>query len=158
MGATGLRTPGIRMKWVTRERAKVDRIACPWLITRFVDPKAEFRFVPKEKGDEVADREGGIPFDPPGVELTHYRGGGADRPGWGGPPPPGLALPTGNRPVRTFGYGFMGVLLGIYLMLLGGGDTAVVASLGISLVAGAGLNILVGISVGRVGRPGARRT
>jgi len=79
MGATGLRTPGIRMKWVTRERAKVDRIACPWLITRFVDPKAEFRFVPKEKVDEVADREGAIPFDAPGVELTHYREGGEER-------------------------------------------------------------------------------
>ena len=67
------------MKWVTRERAKVDRIACPWLITRFVDPKAEFLFVPRERVDEVADREGAIPFDAPGVELTHYREGGEER-------------------------------------------------------------------------------
>ncbi len=67
------------MKWVTREKAKVDRIACPWLITRFVDPKAEFLFVPREKVDEVADREGAIPFDAPGVELTHYREGGEER-------------------------------------------------------------------------------
>src|SRR4030067_1042527 len=57
MGATGLRTPGIRMKWVTRERAKVDRIACPWLITRFVDPKAGARVGPEEKGRAGAGRE-----------------------------------------------------------------------------------------------------
>jgi hypothetical protein len=67
------------MKWVTRERAKVDRIACPWLITRFVDPKAEFLFVPGEKVNEVAKRENAIPFDAPGVELTHYKEGGEER-------------------------------------------------------------------------------
>lgn len=61
------------MKWVTREKAKVDRIACPWLISRFVDPGAEFLFVPAEKVPEVASREGAIPFDTPDVELTHYR-------------------------------------------------------------------------------------
>src|SRR5213594_2612791 len=67
------------MKWVTREKAKVDRIACPWLITRFVDAKAEFLFVPREKVDEVAKRQGAIPFDSPGVELTHYKDGGEER-------------------------------------------------------------------------------
>ncbi len=61
------------MKWVTRERAKVDRIACPWLIKRFVDPHAEFFFVPAEKVRETAEREGATPFDVPGVELTHFQ-------------------------------------------------------------------------------------
>ncbi len=60
------------MKWVTREKAKVDRIACPWLITHFVDPNAQFLFVPKDKVQEVARAEGAIPFDAPDVELTHY--------------------------------------------------------------------------------------
>ena len=63
------------MKWVTRERAKVDRIACPWLIRRFVDPAAEFLFVPPDMVEEVAQKEGAIPFDAAGVELTHYREG-----------------------------------------------------------------------------------
>ena len=61
------------MKWVTREKAKVDRIACPWLIKRFIDRDAEFLFVPPDKVLEVADREDAIPFDVPGVELGHYR-------------------------------------------------------------------------------------
>ncbi|MEM4256429.1 MAG: chromate resistance protein, partial [Thermoplasmata archaeon] len=59
------------MKWVTREKAKVDRIACPWLIKKFVDPDAEFLFVPSDKVIEVAEREHAIPFDVPGVELGH---------------------------------------------------------------------------------------
>lgn len=59
-------------KWITRERAKVDRIACPWLIKNFVDPNAEFLFVPKEKVAEIASKENAIPFDTPGVELTHF--------------------------------------------------------------------------------------
>ncbi len=67
------------MKWVTREKAKVDRIACPWLITRFVDPKAEFLFVPREQVLEVAKTQGGIPFDTPGAELHHYKEGDDDR-------------------------------------------------------------------------------
>jgi len=67
------------MKWVTREKAKVDRIACPWLISRFVDKRAEFLFVPKEKVQEVAQREGAIPFDAPGVDLTHYEERGEER-------------------------------------------------------------------------------
>ncbi len=61
------------MKWVTRERAKIDRIACPWLIRRFVDPSAEFIFVPPEKVLEVAQKEGATPFDTSGAELTHYK-------------------------------------------------------------------------------------
>ena len=63
------------MKWVTRERAKVDRIACPWVIQRFVDPDAEFIFVPADRVAEVARETGATPFDAPGVELTHYREG-----------------------------------------------------------------------------------
>ncbi len=67
------------MKWVTREKAKVDRIACPWLITRFVDPKAEFLFVPVNKVLEVAKEQGAIPFDTPGAELHHYKEDGDER-------------------------------------------------------------------------------
>ncbi len=59
------------MKWVTRQRPKIDRIACPWLINRFVDPHAEFVFVPPDKVREVAAATGAIPFDVEGVELTH---------------------------------------------------------------------------------------
>jgi hypothetical protein len=60
------------MKWVTRARPKVDRVACPWLIKRFVDPDAEFLYVPQEEVMEVAKREGAIPFDVPNVELGHH--------------------------------------------------------------------------------------
>ena len=60
------------MKWVTRARAKVDRIACPWLITRFVDPSAEFLFVHKDEVRYTSQREGAIPFDVEGVELGHH--------------------------------------------------------------------------------------
>jgi len=62
------------MKWITREKVKVDRVACPWLIRKFVDPKAEFLFVPAEKVLEVAEREGAIPFDVEGAELGHHDG------------------------------------------------------------------------------------
>src|SRR5574341_2013987 len=62
------------MKWITREKVKVDRVACPWLIRKFVDPKAEFLFVPAEKVPESAEKEGAIPFDAPGVELGHHDG------------------------------------------------------------------------------------
>jgi len=62
------------MKWVTRENAKVDRIACPWLIRRFVDPAAEFLFVAPDRVQSVAEREGATPFDVPGVELGHVGG------------------------------------------------------------------------------------
>jgi protein-tyrosine-phosphatase len=60
------------MKWITRERARVDRIACPWLITRFIDPKPEFRFVPTSEVLTVAKREGAIAYDVPNVELGHH--------------------------------------------------------------------------------------
>lgn len=60
------------MKWVTREKAKVDRIACPWLIKRFVDPQAELLFVPADKVLDVAGESGAIPYDIPGAELGHH--------------------------------------------------------------------------------------
>src|SRR6266540_7009968 len=60
------------MKWVTRERPKVDRVACPWLIKRFVDPVAEVLYAPADQVLAVAEREGAIPFDVPGVELGHH--------------------------------------------------------------------------------------
>jgi hypothetical protein len=60
------------MKWVTRERVKVDRVACPWLIRRFIDPQAEFLFVPADQVLAVAGREGAVPFDVPGVEFGHH--------------------------------------------------------------------------------------
>jgi hypothetical protein len=60
------------MKWVTRERARVDRIACPWLIARFIDAEPEFLFVPAPDVLPVARREGAVPFDVPGVELGHH--------------------------------------------------------------------------------------
>lgn len=60
------------MKWVTREKARVDRIACPWLITRFIDRNPTFLFVPAAEVIEVAKREEAIPYDIPGVELGHH--------------------------------------------------------------------------------------
>jgi hypothetical protein len=60
------------MKWVTRRKARVDRIACPWLIRRFIDPEAEFLFVPEDQVMDTARREGALPFDVPGVELGHH--------------------------------------------------------------------------------------
>jgi hypothetical protein len=62
------------MKWVTRENANVDRIACPWLIRRFIDPQAEFLFVPKDRVLDVAAREGAHSYDAPGAEYTHRDG------------------------------------------------------------------------------------
>jgi hypothetical protein len=59
------------MKWITRSHVHVDRVACPWLITRFIDSAAEFLFVPKSKVLEFAEKEGAIPFDTPGAELHH---------------------------------------------------------------------------------------
>jgi hypothetical protein len=59
------------MKWVTRSHVHVDRVACPWLITRFIDSDAEFLFVPASQIQAVVEREGAIPFDAPGVELGH---------------------------------------------------------------------------------------
>jgi hypothetical protein len=60
------------MKCVTREKVKVDRVACPWLIRKFIDPQAEFLFVPAEQVMAVAARENAIPFDVPNVELGHH--------------------------------------------------------------------------------------
>ncbi|MGK9118108.1 chromate resistance protein ChrB domain-containing protein [Olivibacter jilunii] len=60
------------MKWITRERPKIDRIACPWLIKRFIDPGAEIVFVPAEDVIRVAEQIGATPFDIPGVEYSHY--------------------------------------------------------------------------------------
>ena len=62
------------MKWVTRQNAKVDRVACPWLIRRFVDPDAEFLYVPAEEVMAVAHREGATPYDVEDVELGHVDG------------------------------------------------------------------------------------
>ncbi len=62
------------MQWITRSHVHVDRVACPWLITRFVDNEAEFLFVPKSQLDEIAGDTGAIPFDAPGVELGHKDG------------------------------------------------------------------------------------
>jgi hypothetical protein len=62
------------MKWVTRERPKTDRIACPWLIRRFIDPDAEILYVPKDQVLDVAAREGARSFDAPGAEFTHRDG------------------------------------------------------------------------------------
>jgi hypothetical protein len=62
------------MKWITRSHVHVDRVACPWLITRFIDSQAEFLFVPKSQVEPVAEETGAIPFDAPGVELGHHEG------------------------------------------------------------------------------------
>jgi hypothetical protein len=66
------------MKWITRARPKTDRIACPWLIRRFIDPAAEIIYVPAGEVLATAEREGGHSFDAPGAEFTH-------RPAPGGP-------------------------------------------------------------------------
>ncbi len=60
------------MRWITREQVNVDRVACPWLIKKFVDPKAEFFFVPAAEALNEAERLGAIPFDVKGVELGHH--------------------------------------------------------------------------------------
>lgn len=60
------------MKWITRENVKVDRVACPWLIRKFIDPQAEFFFVPAEKVLEHAIAEQAIPFDVPNAEFGHH--------------------------------------------------------------------------------------
>lgn len=66
-------------KWITREKAKVDRIVCPWLIKHFVDKEAEFLFVPKDRVKEIAAKENATPFDSPNVELSHYMENGKER-------------------------------------------------------------------------------
>jgi hypothetical protein len=62
------------MKWITRSHVHVDRVACPWLITRFIDSEAEFLFVPKSEIKKNAQETGAIPFDAPDVELGHHEG------------------------------------------------------------------------------------
>jgi len=62
------------MKWITRSHVHVDRVACPWLISRFIDNEAEFLFVPASQIDQVARESGATPFDAPGVELGHHDG------------------------------------------------------------------------------------
>jgi len=59
------------MQWITRERPKIDRIACPWLIARFIDKEAEFVYVPAEEVFRRAEQTGAIPYDIPGAELSH---------------------------------------------------------------------------------------
>ena len=59
------------MKWITRERPKIDRIACPWLIARFIDQASEFLYVPSGEVLKVAQATGATPYDIPGVEMTH---------------------------------------------------------------------------------------
>ena len=59
------------MQWITRERPKIDRIACPWLIQRFIDPEAQFLYVPADEVFRVAEETGAIPYDIPGAELSH---------------------------------------------------------------------------------------
>jgi hypothetical protein len=65
---------GVSVKWVTRERPKTDRIACPWLIKKFIDPEAEFLYVPADRVLETAEREGAHSYDAPGAEYTHRDG------------------------------------------------------------------------------------
>ncbi len=60
------------MQWITRERPKIDRIACPWLVARFVDAKAEFLYVPGDQVMAIAQQTGAIPYDVPHVELGHH--------------------------------------------------------------------------------------
>jgi hypothetical protein len=60
------------MKWVTRERPKIDRIACPWLIARFIDKRPEFLYVPVGNVLSVAQETGAVPYDIPGVEMGHF--------------------------------------------------------------------------------------
>ncbi len=60
------------MKWITRERPKIDRIACPWLVARFIDDAPEFLYVPAREVMQVAADTGAIPYDVPGVELSHH--------------------------------------------------------------------------------------
>ena len=59
------------MKWITRERPKIDRIACPWLIARFIDKAPEFLYVPTDRVLDVARETGAVPYDVPGVEMSH---------------------------------------------------------------------------------------
>jgi rhodanese-related sulfurtransferase len=70
-GALDRKPAGSSTRWVTRERPKIDRIACPWLVARFVDPGAEFLYVPSKEVLSVAQQKDAIPYDVPGVDFTH---------------------------------------------------------------------------------------
>ena len=59
------------MKWITRERPKIDRIACPWLIARFIDKSPEFLYVPSDQVLRLDEQTGAVPYDIPGVEMSH---------------------------------------------------------------------------------------
>jgi hypothetical protein len=59
------------MKWITRARPKIDRIACPWLIARFIDESPEFLYVPADQVRSTAEATGAVPYDVPGVEMSH---------------------------------------------------------------------------------------
>jgi len=72
--ASGLRKGGFQMQWVTRERPKTDRVACPWLIRRFIDPEAEIVYVHRDEVLSYAAEHGAHSFDAPAAEFTH-RGG-----------------------------------------------------------------------------------
>lgn len=63
---------GTHMKWITRERVKVDRVACPWLIKKFIDPQAEFLFVAADQVMSAAERQNAVPYDVKDVELGHH--------------------------------------------------------------------------------------
>ena len=62
------------MKWITREKVKVDRVACPWLIKKFIDPDAEFLFIPADKALPIAEEQKAIAYDIPGVKYAHHDG------------------------------------------------------------------------------------
>ena len=70
-GETAEKAKGSATRWVTRERPKIDRIACPWLVRRFVDPDAEFLYVPVSELKKVAQEKTAVPYDVAGVEFTH---------------------------------------------------------------------------------------
>jgi rhodanese-related sulfurtransferase len=70
-GALAAKPAGAPTRWVTRERPKIDRIACPWLVRRFIDPGAEFLYVPGTDVQRVAAEKHGVPYDIPGVEFSH---------------------------------------------------------------------------------------
>jgi len=74
IGRAAASTKGDGMKWVTRERPKTDRIACPWLIRKFIDAEAEFLYVPADQVLIVAEREGAYSYDAPGARYTHRDG------------------------------------------------------------------------------------
>ena len=66
-----LATLDVPTRWITRERPKIDRIACPWLVRRFIDPSAQFLYAPADQVLAAAERERAIPYDVPGVRFTH---------------------------------------------------------------------------------------